>query len=129
MGLESVSEIAKQINPELWDRPTVVGSDNIKTIPRLQYDPDTDSHFWLRAITITRGENCISYEDKPPKTPYQSEAMLRLRGVFINKEQSTMAILYEDVDEKIHFIAWATNQVYRTKLTFKPTIFVDHKSL
>jgi len=32
MGIENLSEIARQINPELWDKPESEGSDSIKVV-------------------------------------------------------------------------------------------------
>lgn len=110
MGAESLSEIARQINPQLWDKPERSGSDPIQT--RTTYRgyliDGLDDYFQLIGAKITRvgQKEPYAYVSKPENTPYEKDAIYKVRGVAFNENRGTATIIYEDVDEQIQFATW-----------------------
>lgn len=121
MGLESLSEIARQINPQLWDKPE--SSDpNVRIVHPVYEDPSIGI-IALDSVTIKRpGRPAYTYANKHLGTPYEAGAVLGLRTVFLNYSRNTMTIAFEDVDETTRFATWTIliPEDEKSKIRFKP---------
>ncbi|MDP3974108.1 MAG: hypothetical protein Q8P92_04755 [Candidatus Daviesbacteria bacterium] len=123
MGIENLSEIARQINPELWDKPESEGSDSIKVVHNFYLDTDGEQIVGLDKIDVKAswGDHFI-YANKKPNTKYTSEGVYRLKVVFLNHKRNTMTITYEDLNEDLQFATWNTPlaEGEHSRILFKP---------
>lgn len=122
--IESINEVARQINPELWDRPESE-EPNVRVVHTIYEDKDKDNHIvvGLDSVTIKiPGREDYTYANKKPGTPYQPLAVYRLRTIFLNSTRNTMTIAFEDVNEQLQFATWRTpfSQKERNLILFKP---------
>lgn len=131
MGAESLSEIARQINPQLWDKPVRSGSDSIQTrnmYRRYAIDGHLEEPFKLIGTRITKVKSgrTYTYESKPENTPYRKGAVYKVRGIAFNEDRNTLTVIYEDVDEQIQFATWRVDpSINKINAIFKPAPIIN----
>ncbi len=129
MNIEGISEVARQINPELWDKPESE-EPNVRVVHTIYEDKGNSIIVGLNSVTIKiPGRDEYIYANKKPATPYQPGAVYRLRTVFLNRTHNTMTVAFEDVDEQLQFATWRTpfSQKERNKIFFKPVPRHSHR--